>query len=91
MDLNNFLLEIFKNDTQRVDCILNYLKRETEFMEILSNLDEREFFFLIDQADGVCSYSTIINPLGIAVIVSVIVIFFIIMGICFGFIKLDRR
>lgn len=91
LNLNSFLLVIFKNDTRKVDCILNYLKQETEFVEILSNLDEREFFFLIDQADSSCTYSAIINPLGIAIIVSIFIILSMMVGICLGIIRLDRR
>lgn len=88
---NDFLLETFNNDLQKVNCILNYLKHETDFVERYNSMDAPEFNLFIDDANSFCVNSVITSPLGIAVIVSVIILGLFMIAMCYGCITRRRQ
>lgn len=88
---NDFLLENFNNDIKKVNCILDYLKKETDFVERYNSLHPAEFDLYISEADSHCVNSVITSPLGVASIVSVTVLGLFMIAMCYGCITRRRH
>lgn len=87
---NDFLLETFNNDLRKVNCVLDYLKHETDFIERFNSMHAAEFDLYISEADSQCVSSALTSPLGVAAIVSVTVLGLFLIGIFYGCITRRR-
>lgn len=78
-----FLMNVYGNNTGKVECILGYLKSETDFVERYSTMDNAELAFFIENASSNCENSALLTPLGIAIILSAIFLVVAIFWIIF--------
>ncbi|KAL7021537.1 hypothetical protein ACKWTF_011916 [Chironomus riparius] len=82
------LIEEYKNDTVKLECMLTYLTKDESFTAEYNNM--RDLTYQIRNASFYCETSVLNSPLGIAILVSLIYLSFTIVGILIYF-KIRRK
>jgi hypothetical protein len=75
------LIEEYKNDTYKFECMLSYLAKDESFATEYVYMDKRDLIFRVQNASYYCDSSVISSPLGIAIITSVTCVTLAIVGI----------
>ena len=75
------LIEGYKNDTTKLECILSYLTRDESFTAEYNNVNERDLTYQIRNASFYCESSVLNSPLAFAIIISLIYLTVTIVGI----------
>ena len=75
------LIEGYKNDTFKFECMLSYLAKDESFATEYKYTDERDLIFRIHNASYYCESSIITSHLGIVIIISLTCLALSIVGI----------
>jgi hypothetical protein len=82
--LYDILMDELDNNTAKVECVIDYLKKQTTLLEHLNTFADREFQLLIRDASSACSFSALTTPLGIGIIVSILILSLVVVCVLFG-------
>lgn len=75
------LIEGYKNDTSKLECMLSYLTKDEWFATEYNFMDERELIYWTKNAAFYCESSVLNSPLAIAIIISLIYLTVTVIGI----------
>ena len=84
------LIEGYKNDSAKLDCMLSYLAKDEWFATEYNYMKKRDIIYWIRNASFYCDSSVLNSPLGIGIIISLIYLIFSIVGVLI-YVKLYRK